>query len=114
MTAPSSPSPAASCDEEYSLPCAEALLAGTLALMTGFAQAGDAGQRDALRGKIVASLHNLSALATLTPHFRTLLANLGERWACPSCLPSGPDEAEALSAAQRQRLLWLAAPSTVQ
>lgn len=111
MTAPPSP---ASCDEEYSLPCAEALLAGTLALMTGFAQAGDARQRDALRGKIVASLHNLSALATLTPHFRTMLANLGERWACESCLPSRADEAGALSAARRQRMLWLTAPDTVQ
>lgn len=30
---------------EHTLPCAEALLAGTLALMTGYAQQADAGTR---------------------------------------------------------------------
>jgi hypothetical protein len=103
MTVSTRPAPHA-CDEEYSLPCAEALMAGTLALMTGYAQSGDA-QRDALRGKIVANLQSLSALPTLTPHFRTMLANLGERWA--GAVP-------AMQPAERERRLWHAAPDALQ
>lgn len=106
MTASTRPA-ADACDEEYSLPCAEALMAGTLALMTGFAQA-DAAQRDALRGKIVANLQSLSGFATLTPHFRTMLANLRERWMCPW------GGAEPVQVAERERRLWHAAPDTLQ
>ena len=42
--------------EEYSMPCAEALLASTLALMTGYVQACCDDHRDAMGRKIVANL----------------------------------------------------------
>lgn len=99
-----------SCDEEYSLPCAEALIAGTLALMTGFAQAEEP-QREALRGKIAAHLQSLAGLAVLTPHFRTMLSNLCDRWA------QSQGEGAPLSMdrpSERERRLWHAAPETLQ
>ena len=98
---PAHPQPSA-CDEEYSLPCAEALLAGSLALMTGYAQAGEP-QREALGAKIAVNLQQLAGLGSLTPHFRTMLANLHERWACQGGV-----------AAHRPRALWHAAPETLQ
>src|SRR3989344_4516252 len=58
---PDLPTSGAHCDEEYSLPCAEALLAGTLALMTGYVQACCDSHRDALRRKIAANLPLLAA-----------------------------------------------------
>ncbi|UJB67169.1 hypothetical protein YS110_21600 [Acidovorax sp. YS12] len=102
MTHPSPPVPS-SHDEEYSLPCAEALMAGTLALMTGFAQAGGM-QRDAMRAKIVANLDNLSGLSTLTPHFRTMLASLRERWGQPWSEAAAGDPC----------VLWHTAPGRLQ
>jgi hypothetical protein len=48
-------------DEEYSLPPVEALLAGTLALMTGCAQhSGPVCQRELMVGKVVSNLTELA------------------------------------------------------
>ncbi len=47
------------CDEEYSLPCAEALLAGTLTLMSGHMQACCDTHREAMGRKIIANLQLL-------------------------------------------------------
>ena len=111
-THPASPSAAS---EEYSLPCAEALLAGTLALMTGYAQGSDS-HRDAMGRKIVANLQNLSQLESLTPHFRTMLWNLQVRWAAQAARRAATQEVEEAGArpADPGRALWHAAPDAVQ
>lgn len=98
-------------DEEYSMPCMEALLAGTLALMTGYAQACCDSHREAMVRKIVTNLEALTQSQALSPHFRTMLWNLQARWQ-----QQGVQEhaTAALSAAEQRRALWLAAPETVQ
>lgn len=107
--------PAASCVEEYDLPCAEALLAGTLALMTGYVQACCDNHRDAMGRKVVTNLQLLAQAEGLTPHFRTMLWSLQERWAQQCAAMGGGLEAQAaLSAAERQRALWVAAPDALQ
>lgn len=102
--------PAATADEEYSLPCAEALLAGTLALMTGYVQACDT-HRDAMGRKIVANLQNLARFDTLTPHFRTMLWNLQTRWVRQV---GEAEPSAALTAAEQRRALWHTAPDALQ
>lgn len=67
-------------EEEYHLPCAEALLAGTLALMTGHAQACCDNHRQLMNAKIVANLSQLSEHPILSPQLRTALWNLRTRW----------------------------------
>ena len=101
-------------DEEYSLPCAEAVLAGTLALMTGHAQACCTSQRDALGRKIVAGLHQLAHSDQFTPHFRALLGSLQNRWAQQCAADAQVPRSAALSAAEQRRALWVQAPRTVQ
>lgn len=119
----STPTAQATADtEEYCLPCAEALLAGTLALMTGFAQASDPHHRDAMGRKIVANLQNLSQLESLTPHFRTMLWNLQARWTQHSCMQAPSERPGATPSAERspatanelRRTLWHTAPDVLQ
>lgn len=88
-------------DEEYVLPTSEALLAGTLALMTGCAQGGaDAGMRELMAGKVVSNLARLSEHPDLSAPMQRMLGQLITRWVQPV-----PPEAAAT---------WLAAPHTVQ
>ena len=96
-------------DEEYSMPCAEALLAGTLALMTAYAQGCCDSHRDAMVRKIVANLQFLSEQPSLTPHFRTLVQSLQQRW-----MDQISAEHVALEAAQARRVLWHVAPEILQ
>ena len=112
--ATSAPSATPSRDEEYSLPCTEAVLAGTLALMTGHAQACCCSQRDALGRKIVAGLHQLAHSDQFTPHFRALLGSLQNRWAQQCAADAQMPRSAALSAAEQRRALWVQAPKTVQ
>lgn len=68
-------------DEEYTLPSVEALLAGTLALMTGYAQSTcDCAHRPLMARKLVSNLLCLSAHPQLSPAMQTMLANLRTRW----------------------------------
>jgi hypothetical protein len=67
-------------DEEYVMPCAEALLAGTLALMTGHAQSDCARQRMLMAHKICANLGILGQKSDLTPNFRTVVLRLHRHW----------------------------------
>lgn len=73
------------------LPGVEALLAGTLALMTGYGQAADPASRsgpapseiatrEAMAAKIAQNLVALGQHGVLTPTFRSVLARLHERW----------------------------------
>jgi hypothetical protein len=71
---------------EIELPAAEALLAGTLALMTGFddPQAESPLRADSTRALVARKIsENLSLLAThpmLTPAFQTVVWGLCNRW----------------------------------
>jgi hypothetical protein len=71
---------------DIELPAAEALLAGTLALMTGFddPQADpalrDAARRSLLARKISANLSLLAAHPLLSPNFQTVVWGLCHRW----------------------------------
>lgn len=67
-------------DDEYLLPHAEALLAGTLALMTGHAQAGDEARRNLMADKIVANLAQLTGHPTLSDAFKMALWKLSCHW----------------------------------
>ncbi len=105
----------ASRDEEYSLPCAEAVLAGTLALMTGHAQARSSSQRAAMGEKVVAGLQHLARSSHFTPHFCALLGSLQHKWVQQCAADSQlPRPAAALSAAEQRRALWVAAPRVLQ
>jgi len=70
--------------EEHELPCIEAALAGTLALMTGYSQALQAAthpeQRLLMGRKITRQLELLAEHTQLSSGFRQLLAGLSQRW----------------------------------
>jgi hypothetical protein len=73
--------PTSHCDEEYTLPPTEALLAGTLALMTGCAQhSGPVRQRELMVGKVVSNLTELAQHPALSAPMRLLLGRLSARW----------------------------------
>lgn len=70
--------------EEYELPCSEAVLAGTLALMTGYSQAlqaeRDPAQRLLLSLRIAHNLERLAGQAGLSAPFRALSGKLATLW----------------------------------
>ena len=97
------------CDEEYTLPPVEALMAGTLALLTGYAQsAPDCAHRPLMAAKLVSNLFFLSGHPDLSAPMQTMLANLRTRWQMeverqqPHSRPLAPTP------------LWHAAPAGVQ
>lgn len=94
-------------DEEYGMPCAEALLAGALALMTGHAQACCAGQRGVMARKVADNLHMLARHSALSPEFRTMLAKLQQRWAQQD---AGPHDLVRLP----PQVLWHKTPEALQ
>lgn len=67
-------------DEEERLPCVEAILAGTLALMTAHAEAACNFQRRRMAEKVELNLVGLSAHPALSLHFRLALSALGAHW----------------------------------
>ncbi len=90
------------------MPCAEALLAATLALMTGYAQHDDAGTRTLMAKKVVSNLFFLSGHPQLSDAFKTLAGNLRTRWQL---------EVETASDAPLPTVhssLWHASPNAVQ
>ena len=70
--------------DEHELPSVEAVLAGTLALMTGYAQALQAElhpqQRLAMGDKIVRNLELLAAHGALSQPFQRIALGLQARW----------------------------------
>jgi len=70
--------------EEHELPCIEAVLAGTLALMTGYSQALQAAthpeQRLLMGRKITRQLELLAGHVQLSCGFRRVLSGLSQRW----------------------------------
>jgi hypothetical protein len=67
-------------DEEERLPCAEAILAGTLALMTAHAQAACNVQRQRMAQKVELNLAGLAEYPALSLHFRLALSALTAHW----------------------------------
>lgn len=68
-------------DDNARLPSVEVLLAGTLALMTGYAQApSDCPNRRLMARKLTCNLFFLSEHCHVSPSMRTLLTNLCKRW----------------------------------
>ena len=112
--APHPPETGAHADEEYSLPCAEALLAGTLALMTGYVQACCDSHRDAMGRKIAANLQMLADAEGFTPHFRTVVWSLQSRWEQQCKARQDVVASAAMVAAEQRRVLWHTAPEAVQ
>jgi len=70
-----------STEEEYVLPCAEALLAGTLALMTAYAQGSPSCHgRPLMAARLVSNLIRLSHHPAFTPTMHTVLHRLCGSW----------------------------------
>ncbi len=107
--------------EEHELPCVEAVLAGTLALMTGYSQAAqaelDPARRLAMGTKIAANLALLMDHPRISLGFRQVAYGLRRRWlamgdctarAAQDCACIGP---RAGAAAER---LTVPAPKRLQ
>ncbi len=102
-------------DEEYTLPGLEALLAGTLALMTGYAQgAPDGAHRTAMAAKLVDNLLCLAGHPQLSVPMQAMLANLRTRWQLELERVAGARAAAAAVAPRQPTPLWHPAPGRVQ
>ncbi len=66
--------------EEYELPAVEAVLAGTLALMTGIAEAGRPAQRRPMIDKVIGNLALLAGHPQLSMEFRCAVGKLRRHW----------------------------------
>ena len=97
--------------EEHELPSVEAVLAGTLALMTGYSQALQADlhpqQRIQMGVKIGANLDLLAGHPALSENFQRLLLGLRARWRAMSdctaqAAPAWADGIAALAPASRR------------
>ena len=97
---------------EHVMPSAEAMLAGTLALMTGYAQHTDAGIRSLMAKKVVSNLFFLSGHPHLTDAFRSMLGNLRTRWQMEAA--KGAQHACDVQSARQPEPLWHATPASVQ
>lgn len=102
--------------DEFVMPCAEAMLAGTLALMTGHAQSSCLSQRALLGRKVLSSLLLLGQQARFSPDFRVVVQRMHLHW---DMLLKAHDKAElpALRNADEllpERRLWHPTSSTVQ
>lgn len=96
-------------EEEYVLPCAEALLAGTLALMTAYAQSPPAGHdRPLMAAKLVSNLIRLSHHPAFTPTMHTVLHRLCSSWQQQA---SG---VSSTASSPQPTALWHGAPQAVQ
>jgi hypothetical protein len=83
--------------EEYQLPQAEALLAGTMALMTSVALA-EAGcpYRAMKAAKISANLCELAGCPELSDALRFVLMRVQAQWACAGLEPLAPHAAQGM------------------
>lgn len=94
--------PTDTCTEEYLLPQVEALLAGTLALMTGLSHTeGPCARRELMRDKVRANLQELAAHPHVSATLRVVLARLVEHWR------TTPGAATADHAGAPPRVAWL-------
>jgi hypothetical protein len=103
-------------DEEHVMPCAEAMLAGTLALMTGHAQNACATQRDLMGRKIRSNLFFLGEHPGLSPSFRTVVQRMHQHWDVLLKANEQPHERTALNSDDLlpERRLWHTTAPLVQ
>ena len=99
-------------DEEYAMPCAEAMLASALALMTGYVQGCCDDHRALMAQKIVHHLVTLSQHPMLSPDFKAMLWNLHSRWLQQA--QQGLASAAQLLPQDMQRALWHSTHEVVQ
>lgn len=111
MTRPTDPIQHAGADEEYAMPSAEALLASSLALMTGYVQGCCDDHRTQMAQKVVHNLLHLSEHPMLSPDFKTLLWNLHTCWLQQTHPARAATHHADLPAATS---LWHTTPETVQ
>ncbi len=77
-------------DDSYDLPCAEAMLAGTLALMTGHAESACSQQRTLMARKVVSNLFFLASHPGLNPNFRAVVGKMHQHWTALAKATDGP------------------------
>ncbi|MES3011923.1 MAG: hypothetical protein V4738_14135 [Pseudomonadota bacterium] len=98
-------------DQEYLMPCAEALLAGTLALMTVQCRCHCERQREVMSQKIISNLVNLEARLCAHPlfsdSFQAVVRNVRQQW-------EAQQPAAAMQAGQTDRRLWHTTAESVQ
>lgn len=101
---------------EYTLPSAEAMLAGTLALMTGYAQNTCPNRRMLMALKIRHNLDQLRSHADLTAQFRQVLLRLCHEWGALAVgMPAQGCQADRSGAAEQPRERhWLPTPGLMQ
>lgn len=68
-------------DDGIDMPSAEALVAGTLALMTGHAESQCAQHKALMAHKVMGSLAYLAQHPQLHAHFKIVVARLYQHWA---------------------------------
>lgn len=113
-------------DDEYTMPCAEAILAGTLALITGHARCGCTQHRDMMAKKAASNLALLAQHPLMSAGFKTVAAKLHEQWvelihaqrvqAQQVAQQSVADVAGSacMSPAEQSRALWHTTPEVIQ
>lgn len=104
MTRSTDPAYHTNTNEEYAMPCAEALLASSLALMTGYVQGCCDDHRSLMAQKIIQHLVTLSQHPMLSPDFKTMLWNLHTRWLQQQRLSGGADVLPSLDPTEAR--LW--------
>lgn len=122
-------------DLEVVMPCAEALMAGALALMTGHARCSCAQHRDMMARKAAVNLHTLAAHPHISDGLRTVAKKLYEQWieiiqtdlvkamstavqAAPSAMAHGASQRAQPGKALHHRAdlhsTWHSTPETIQ
>ena len=95
-------------DESHEMPCVEAMLAGTLALMTGHAESACRQQRALMARKVVSNLFFLASHPGLNPNFRTVMGKMHPHW---TALAQAGDEPLS-SVRSLQPVVWTVDAST--
>jgi hypothetical protein len=100
-------------DQAHGLPGAEALLAGSLALMTAFAQSRCDGCRTLIVKKIISNLFMLSQHPVAAPGFKVMAMGLHGNWVQQLQQLQTQGE-ETPPEADQHRALWHATPEVLQ
>lgn len=103
-------------NDEYIMAAADAMLAGTLALLTGHAQCACAQQRLLMARKIRSNLYLLAQHPALPPPFRLVVQRLHGHWngiVEQTTVGAPAPRAALLDIELPETQLWHAAPDTV-
>ncbi len=130
MASHTSPHTAAYNDIDVELPCIDGLLAGTMALMTGYAEhqceQGNAQCRNLMAKKILSNLHFLATHPRMPQPMAAVLRNLQNHWHTLTALgaleaggatttaPSSSTTANTAATASTHTAMWLPAHASVQ